>query len=76
MNAKLTAFYSVLFQLVAPQSTSQYRLTFTVRDRCPAQGLFNTDGAGDRTSNLPVTSQLALPPERERLREREGGREG
>ena len=36
-----------------------------VRVRCLTQGLLEPQlgGAGDRTSNLPVTSQVALPPE-------------
>ena len=36
----------------------------TVMLRCLAQGHLDTQlsGAGDRTGNLPVTSQLALPP--------------
>ena len=40
-------------------------LTGAVRVRCVAQGHLDTmlGGAGDQTSNLPVTSQPALPPE-------------
>ena len=34
-----------------------------VRVRHLSQGHLDTGGAGDRTSNLPVTSQPALPPE-------------
>ena len=35
-----------------------------VRVRCLAQGHHDTlGGAGDRTSNPPITSQPALPPE-------------
>ena len=41
------------------------RRELTVRVRCLAQGHLDTQlgGAGDRTNNLQVTSQPALPPE-------------